>query len=109
MYGSLRVEYQRFLRHGSPAQLKVRLGEGPAGEARLWVEREYLDTFHVKEVRPTPVRAETTSGWLVLTFRRDAGAAVSVVFFLEPRRPGRCAGRLGADGGEVAVSHFIYP
>jgi hypothetical protein len=51
--GPVQIEYDRFVRRGGIAKIKVRLN-GISGEPRLWISSAYLDHVHIQSINPRP-------------------------------------------------------
>ena len=93
--GLLRVEYQRFTRYEAPQTLTVRLEPAATqtAEARVWIDRRYLDDARVEAVTPPPARVEAAGDRLVYAFpisRR--GEPVAIVVALQSERIGPVGG-----------------
>lgn len=109
--GRLIVEYDRFARYQSNAELHVLFEPGTDGSriVRLWFDPQYLDSVKVTAVSPSPVRGEAREegrGFVFQTEGHRFTAVVSVQF----EAAGLVRGRVWADQGEpLAVSHFVWP
>lgn len=123
--GPLVLEHERFTRLQTETTVTAHL-RPPAGarEARIWVERSYIDDMQVDGIVPEPDRIETGADRLVLVFPlapsgpagpSAAGAAsgpgvLQVDFHLQPQRIGPAHGRVGVEGGaELELRQFVYP
>jgi hypothetical protein len=112
--GLLEVDYPRFVRYEAPQTLTVRLA-GPAlggPEARVWIDRRYLDDARIESVTPPPLRVETGTDRLVYVFSLLGGAEpVTISIVLQPQHIGATAGRIGVAGDErfVPIRQFAYP
>jgi hypothetical protein len=111
--GLLRVDYHRFARYEAPQTLTVRLEPAAAGpEARLWVDRRYLEDVRLESVTPPPSRVEAAADRLVFVFPlRRAGEPATISFALQAARIGTTAGRVGLDGAEGVATfrQLVYP
>lgn len=117
--GPLVLEHERFARLQTETTVTAHL-RPPAGarEARLWVERSYIDDMQVDAIVPEPDRIESGADRLVLVFALAAAAGspgagrgdLQVDFHLQPQRFGPVRGRVGGEGGaEVELRQFVYP
>jgi len=108
-----RVEYERFAHYAAPATLRIHLSAGVAqgGQARVWIDRGWLDGVQVQQINPQPERAETAGDRVIYTFNvADSNHPGSVVFHVTMRRFGLIRGRFGTDyGDEVSFRQFVYP
>ncbi|MFO0846401.1 MAG: hypothetical protein U0797_29210 [Gemmataceae bacterium] len=104
--GSVRVEFERFLRREAPAALHFAVGSD--GLVRLWIDREYLRRVRVLEVTPRPEREEVGSDAVTYVFRLSGPGEVTLRF--EPVRIGYLPGWAGLAGGPaVSFAQFAYP
>jgi hypothetical protein len=116
--GPLVLEHERFTRLQTETTVTAYL-RPPAGtrEARLWVERSYIDDMQIDGIVPEPDRIETGADRLVLVFPlappdpSGAGPGVlQVDFHLQPQGMGPAQGRVGMEGGaELELRQFVYP
>jgi hypothetical protein len=51
--GPVQLEYDRFVRRGGIATIKVRLN-GISGSPRLWISSQYIDHVHIESIDPRP-------------------------------------------------------
>lgn len=111
--GPLAVEYYRFDRVQSPADLKVSLmpGSDAEGEVRVWIERQYMESISVEQITPEPAETEVWPDRLVFTFKRgDADGEAAIIFRFRHEEFGSHDARVGIVGGpEVSFSQFVYP
>ncbi|MGH7964579.1 MAG: hypothetical protein ACRERD_22680 [Candidatus Binatia bacterium] len=106
-------EYDRFAHYQAPTQLRIhlQLGTQREGEARVWLDRNYLDSVQVKNVIPQPDSVEAGPDRLIYTFRVSEPSQPAIVtFYLEPEQIGPLSGRVGLDRGQsLSFRQFIYP
>lgn len=109
--GGLEVAYSRFLRNGSTTGVDATLTlDDPDAEPRLFVERDYLDTFTIEDVRPTPTEVIAHAGRLEFVFAPPGTPVVEIAFDLRPGEFGPRSGHVETgDGSTATVSQFIYP
>lgn len=108
--GSLSMHYERFLRLDTPTQLRV-VARPPGRTLRLWLDREYFESFEVTRVVPPPARVESATDRYVYEFPLAApGEAATIRFHVEPLEAWRVSGRLGVEGGaDLGFDQFVYP
>jgi hypothetical protein len=105
--GALRVEYDRFLRHQAPQQLRLRL-EVEGGQVRVWLNAEYLEHIQIEHIEPRPERVEVGPDGQTFTFLVEESA--TVVLHFVPERVGRLTARIRLAGKEALTFHqFVYP
>ena len=107
-------EYERFLRFFKPTDLRLQLDPGAAtdGEARVWLDREYVEGFQVQKVTPEPESVEVGPDRLTYVFNVDEelDKPTAVTFNLQPQKFGRLQGQIGLEGEEpVSFGQFVYP
>ena len=111
--GPLQVQYGRFVRHRAPTQMEIKLrGSAVQGdEARVWVDREYLNGVELQNVVPEPDSVAAGSDRIVYVFKlRQAGEPASVVFDIMPDQDGLRTARVGLEGGEeLSFTQFVFP
>lgn len=109
----IRVEYHRFWRMQSPMTLRVLLGPAPPGEtqARVWLERAYMEGMRVEHVTPQPERVEAGPERLTYVFALGGPVGpTAVTFVMQPESPGVLHGRAGLASGEVVdFRQWVYP
>lgn len=107
----LRVDYPRFGRYQSSENLEFRVDAGRSGEARIWIDRAYLDAVEIERIEPVPLRVEAGRDRLDYVFAIAAqDAPASVVFSLRPRRIGPLPAIVGLDDHPpIRFQGFIYP
>jgi hypothetical protein len=108
---ALRVQYERFVRHGGQTALTVRVASVEPGPLQVTIGREYLAAFHVRQILPAPVRVQAGDSDLVYTFEGPGQPGpVELKFFMQPESLGSHAGRLSAGrGATVTLRQFTYP
>ncbi|AZD79796.1 hypothetical protein [Pseudomonas chlororaphis] len=108
--GSLRVEYQRFLRNGSTDSLTLHL----RGDARQLLEveiaGELFQGFSVQALQPEPLRASSAGSGVRLWLRADADGQARLYLTLLSTGVGFYDSRISlADQPPLSISQFIYP
>ena len=109
----LRVEYQRFIRHGQSMELEVSVAPlaVKSSQVELSVSREYLEKFTVEQITPEPERVQNTPDALLFVFNaRESQMPVKVTFTLEPEQSGWHSGSIALPtGAPVKIEQFTYP
>lgn len=85
--GGIEVTYEMFARHGAPSQIDVRVGPAlvAAGNATVWITRDFLEGVELQEIIPEPSRVLDAQGRTGFEFEAgDVGAeGLNVTFLLE--------------------------
>ncbi len=110
----VRLEYERFTRHSSPATLQVHLAPKVAdnnGTARVWLDREYMQDVNIEDISPEPERMEAGRDGIVYVFRiAHPDRPTRVTFHIQPNGYGSRPGRIGLMGKEpLRFRQFIFP
>ncbi len=107
------VQYGRFVRHRGRVQMEFKLQPGAVqgGEARVWVDREYLSGVELQNVMPQPDSVEAGPDRYVYVFKlSEPGAATGIIFDLMPVQNGIRNVRVGLeDGPELSFTQVIWP
>jgi hypothetical protein len=83
-----------------------------SGTMRLWLKRDYLDSFQVESVVPEPESVTSEADRLVYTFRALDNQSGQITFYMKGN-----AGSFGIvrsevgiiSGGQVGFQQFVYP
>jgi len=96
--GPLHVEYERFVRRGAPATMKLNLHSDPPGFIQFWVSAPYLQDVVIQSVAPIPQTVTVEGARHVYTIR--AGSPdVTVKVDMEHQTFGSLEGEVGIVGG----------
>jgi hypothetical protein len=112
--GSLiRVEYERFVRHQAPVELRIHLGSASVhdGRVRLWLNREFITRAQIERIDPEPERTELDSHRFVyvLDTPKMEESSQAIIHF-KPAGFGLTRVQLGLVGGpEVEFKQWVYP
>jgi hypothetical protein len=110
---ALEVEYERFVRHGSHAELQVKIGipRPNPGTVQVAISREYLSAMNLQQVIPLPARVRSAGRSLLYAFESAPGKAlVQATFVIEPEELGSHTAEIAvADGSRVTIRQFTYP
>jgi len=109
----LHVEYERFLRSGSPAMFKVRIGRAAVrdDEVALLLDEAFVETFDIERVVPRPAQWQLVEEGVRLRFPvADLGALATIRLYLRPLSSGPARVGIGlADGPPITLQPMIYP
>ncbi len=109
----LQVQYGRFVRHRAPVEMKIAVQPGAVQgeEARISVNREYLEQVEIQNVVPEPDSVETAGDRLTYVFKvANAGEVNKLTFNFMPITIGQHEVRVGLEGGpEHTFKQMIYP
>lgn len=107
------IEYDRFAHLKADMTLDVHLNgsAGAGNEARLWLDRSYLERVQIERITPQPDSVEVTGERLTYVFKvSEAGEPVDVTFSLQPTDFGWLEGQVGLpDGPTLDFGQFVYP
>ena len=108
---SLWAEYNRLERYDSPNQMLVHMNTASSGQARLWINREFVEGVELLTIAPEPERIEIDPQRFIYIFNiANPGEDVAVAFHFEPNTFGKMPVRIGLDGGnEISFWQFYYP
>jgi hypothetical protein len=109
--GQLTVEYDRFARYESTAELMVTVKPQGKGEGKtsLWFDADYLDSINVVAVSPTPVRGEASAAERAFVFQTE-GKPFSAIFSIQFRTIGLVHGRVRVNDQEaLSLTHMVWP
>src|SRR5215210_220490 len=106
-------EYERFLRFMKPTTLRIGLEPGAVTEreARVWLDRQYIEGMQIQHVTPEPESMEAGPTRLTYVFNiEDPDQSTAFSFDLQPQKMGLLEGRVGLEGEEpVSFKQFVYP
>lgn len=108
--GRLVVEYERFLRHQAPSQLKLSILPR-ASSGVIHLPARFLTALDVQRIHPDPIREVATPDGIEMEFALQPGERrTEVLVDVRPSALWLLSGtvRLGQDSA-VHVSSFIYP
>ncbi|MEW7855134.1 hypothetical protein AB2M95_04440 [Pseudomonas chlororaphis] len=108
--GSLRVEYQRFLRNGATDSLTLHLRGGARQLLEVEIAGELLQGFSVQALQPEPLKASSAGAGIRLWLRTDADGQARLYLTLLSTGVGFYDSRIRlADHPPLSISQFIYP
>jgi hypothetical protein len=96
--GPLHVEYERFVRRGAKATMKLHFHSDPPGFIQFWVSAPYLENVIVDSVAPVPQTVAVEESRHVYTIRA-ASPDVTITVEMEHETFGRLEGEVGIVGG----------
>jgi hypothetical protein len=103
-----RIDYERFVRNGSPAQLVV-TPSGSRGVSRIEITAAYLEAVRIERITPEPTAVRMQGERLLYEFDAVApGAAIS--FHIDPQQLWRHTAEVTIDGGApLRIWQLTYP
>ena len=107
----LTIQYDRFARYESNAEIKVSVEIDGAEEQvfRLWLDDDYLDTLKVLEIEPVPVRGEAREGSHAFVFKGHPDRT-TVKLLVQFQSFGLITGTIKKDdGAQALLKHFVWP
>jgi hypothetical protein len=109
----LEVSYERFWRMGKELELRFHLQPeaAPEGKLSLFIEREYLQDFHIRNILPEPDSVTAVPGGYVFEFNVQGDAPdLLVVFTLMPDEYGSYAVEVGQpEGQRLVLNQLVFP
>lgn len=108
----LRIEYSRFARHLSPAQVTIHVGAEAIedGAVTLVLDGDFAERFEIDNVVPMPAQWQSDAGAVRMRIpvRGDAPGVVRI--YMTPQGFGPVSTRIGIDGSPaLELWQFIYP
>ena len=111
--GPLRVHYDRFIRHSSPAPITIEIGPGAAPDslARVRIDHAYLARFDIDHIVPEPEATAAGAEHSTYVFRiADPSRPARITFALVPLGFGRLRPRVGlGDAPPLEFRQFALP
>jgi len=111
--GTLSVEYERFARHEAETELKLHISKEAArsGSLRLWLDRDYMSKFGIKEINPEPQRSDLGADRVTFVYPvPKPGGRLTVRFLFEATEIGNVEGAAGIEGHDtLRFKQFVYP
>ncbi len=105
------VEYDRYGRYQAPAILKIHLkaGSSQAGQARVSVNRDYIENMEIQNIEPEPYKVEAGRDRLTYSFNiSDPTQSTAVAFHLKANKYGSMPVRINLENGpELNFSQFF--
>jgi hypothetical protein len=104
------VEYERFIRYGTPSEIVVTPAAGAVhGIRRIEISSEYLEGFRIEHITPEPASVRMSGPRLIYEFTA-AGSGAAVSLHVDPQRLWRHRAVLQIDGGApLAIWQLTYP
>lgn len=107
------LEYERFGRQQRANVLRLHLGpDSTRGtQARVWLDRAYIESVEVSEISPPPLRSEAGVGRVHYTFAvTEPGRPTAITIEVKPQTIGNLQGQAGLDQGPpIRFRQWIYP
>lgn len=108
----LRIEYPRFTRHLSPAQMKIHVGADAVegGAVTLLLNEDFADSFEIDNVVPMPAQWQAGAGGVRMRIPMRGDAPGVVRIYMTPQGFGPVSTQVGIDGAPaLELWQFIYP
>lgn len=104
-----RVDYERFVRDGSPTQIVITPTGGLHGISRIAITAKYFEAVRIEAVTPDPTAVRIDGDRLVYEFSAlTPGASVS--FYIDPQRLWRHTAEVTIDAGTaLQIWQLTYP
>lgn len=82
-----------------------------AGQARLWLNRDYVEHIELQHIDPEPEKVEVLPDRLLYIFNvPNPARPTAVTYYFEANAYGHLPLRVGLEAGpQLAVSQFYYP
>jgi hypothetical protein len=107
--GTFYIEYERFMRNHSPAQLRVTF-KAASDTARISVGESYLEHTEMDQITPQPERVIGEAGAHTYVFHTRPNARMQVVFQFMPDDIGLIEGWISLnDHSRQSFDQFVYP
>ncbi|UDQ78713.1 hypothetical protein LJN55_14695 [Erwinia rhapontici] len=109
--GTMTIEYERFGRVISDADMKITFTPTGIGVTRVTLGGDFTENYELLTLHPQPLRALTDGTKLILEFQQvPSSHSQSVWLGLQPRRAGvgRTIVTLG-DGAPISFFQLVYP
>ena len=105
----LEIEYERFLRRGAPAEIKVKLIPSPGDSLTdLRLNKDFYEKLHVERILPEPSEQFTHEQGITYRFA-SAKQPFLVIFYVKPDGMGSLPLQFSTSGKAVNITPFIYP
>lgn len=105
----LEIEYERFLRRGAPAEIKVKLVPSSGDSLTdLRLNKDFYEKLHVERILPEPSEQFTHEQGITYRFA-SANQPFSVIFYFKPEAMGSLPLQFSTSEKQVAITPFIYP
>jgi len=107
----LTLEYDRFIRRGTPFTLKATIPVPPGStRAELSLPRDYLGSLRVLSIVPEPIQVVSGAELTKFLFAADPASDLLVVdLHAEPIKAGMLDAELIAGGARLQFTQFVWP
>lgn len=100
--GPVHVEYERFVRRGARATMKLNFHNDPPGFIQFWISAPYLSEVAIESIAPLPQTVTVEGSRHVYTIRA-ASPEVTVAIEMQHQTSGALEGEAGIVGGEAVT------
>lgn len=105
----LEVAYERFLRRGAPAEIKVKLAPSSGdSHTELRLNKAFYEELLVERIVPEPSEQYTNEQGITYRFA-STNQPFSVIFYVKPDGMGSLPLHFSTSKKEVTITPFIYP
>jgi hypothetical protein len=106
----LYAEYDRYLRHQSPLDLKVYCRPGLNKEFAISFDRSFLEQFEIQEIQPGPTSTALAGDKWLFKFNSSTDQQQLVLWRLAAKAVGKVENQISLDGKtSIQTGHFIFP
>lgn len=107
--GSMRIEYQKFVRRHSPDDLRV-AAMAKTDTVEIHLDSDYLRNIRLEQVTPQPERVIAAADATTFVFNARPGTRIEMNFEYQPARMGSAPGWIAlGHGPRLAFRQFVYP
>lgn len=108
--GKVRVQYERFHRHGSSSPMQISVNGAPNATVELELTEGLLDGFNIETLQPQPLRAFSAGQGMRLWVQTDAQGQATLYLTLRGDGLGLFRSRIASPGAlPVNLDQFIFP
>ncbi|MNO92441.1 hypothetical protein D3C76_840160 [compost metagenome] len=108
--GRVRVQYERFHRHGSTNPMKISVSGAPDSTVELELAGEMLEGFSIETLQPEPARARSHAQGIRLWLQTDPQGQADLFVTLRGDGLGLFRSRIVLPGtNDVKLVQFIFP
>jgi hypothetical protein len=111
--GGFQITHERFDRQMNPSKLTLQLPPDAiqGGQARFWIDRNYLEKVQIEDISPAPGSTEVSAERLIYTVKvADPSQPVTIKLDIRLEDSGLVEGEAGWEGGgSASFSQFVFP
>lgn len=107
---NLKVEYQRFHRNGSLADMVLRINSTDDSTVHLHLNTEFMEAFMIEGMWPQPILSAGDADGVEFIYESSRSRHFSIYVSLRPSRLGSVTAQARLRGQEAVSFHlFVYP